>query len=36
MLKQQNSIIFEAIGFGLAEYESLLQPNEPFSVLLYS
>lgn len=32
MLKQQNSIIFEAIGFGLAEYESLLQPNEPFSV----
>ncbi|WP_285059976.1 single-stranded-DNA-specific exonuclease RecJ [Pedobacter ginsengisoli] len=32
MLKQQNSIIFEAIGFGLAEYESLLQPNAPFSV----
>jgi single-stranded-DNA-specific exonuclease len=32
MLKQQNSIIFEAIGFGLAEYESLLQLNEPFSV----
>jgi single-stranded-DNA-specific exonuclease len=32
MLKQQNSVIFEAIGFGLAEYESLLQPNEPFSV----
>ncbi|HKG04949.1 MAG TPA: single-stranded-DNA-specific exonuclease RecJ, partial [Pedobacter sp.] len=32
MLKQQNSAIFEGIGFGLAEYESLLQPNEPFSV----
>jgi single-stranded-DNA-specific exonuclease len=32
ILKQQNSIIFDAIGFGLAEYESLLQPNEPFSV----
>lgn len=31
-LKQQNSAIFEAIGFGLAEYESLLEPNEPFSV----
>jgi len=32
MLKQQNSVIFESIGFGLAEYESLLQPNVPFSV----
>jgi single-stranded-DNA-specific exonuclease len=31
-LKQQNSPIFDAIGFGLAEYESLLQPNQPFSV----
>ncbi|MES2458737.1 MAG: single-stranded-DNA-specific exonuclease RecJ [Bacteroidota bacterium] len=31
-LKQQNSIIFEAIGFGLAEYQSVLQPNVPFSV----
>lgn len=31
-LKQQNSIIFDGIGFGLAEYESLLQPNKPFSV----
>lgn len=31
-LKQQNSTIFESIGFGLAEYESLLQPNQPFSV----
>jgi len=31
-LKQQNSTIFEGIGFGLAEYESLLQPNHPFSV----
>jgi single-stranded-DNA-specific exonuclease len=32
VLKQQNSITFEAIGFGFAEYESLIQPNEPFSV----
>ncbi|WP_316791277.1 single-stranded-DNA-specific exonuclease RecJ [Pedobacter frigoris] len=31
-LKQQNSVIFESIGFGLAEYENLLQPNRPFSV----
>lgn len=31
-LKQQNSIIFESIGFGLAAYESLLQPNQSFSV----
>lgn len=31
-IKQQNSTIFEAIGFGLAEFESLLQPNRPFSV----
>lgn len=31
-IKQQNSAIFETIGFGLAEYESILQPNMPFSV----
>jgi len=31
-VKQQNSAIFEAIGFGLAEYENILQPNVPFSV----
>jgi single-stranded-DNA-specific exonuclease len=31
-IKQQNSGIFEAIGFGLAEFEELLQPNVPFSV----
>lgn len=31
-LKQQNSFIFESIGFGFAEYESLLQPSRPFSV----
>ena len=31
-LKQQNSAIFESIGFGFAEYENLLQPNQPFSV----
>jgi single-stranded-DNA-specific exonuclease len=31
-IKQQNSAIFETIGFGLAEYENLLQPNVPFSV----
>ncbi|MEJ2884556.1 single-stranded-DNA-specific exonuclease RecJ [Pedobacter sp. GR22-6] len=31
-LKQQNSVIFESIGFGFAEYENLLQPNRPFSV----
>jgi single-stranded-DNA-specific exonuclease len=31
-IKQQNSAIFEAIGFGLAEFENLLQPNQPFSV----
>lgn len=32
-IKQQNSPIFECIGFGLAEaYEHLLQPNKPFSV----
>jgi single-stranded-DNA-specific exonuclease len=31
-IKQQNSAIFEAIGFGLAEFENLLQPNVPFSV----
>jgi single-stranded-DNA-specific exonuclease len=31
-VKQQNSAIFETIGFGLAEFANLLQPNVPFSV----
>jgi single-stranded-DNA-specific exonuclease len=31
-IKQQNSVIFESIGFGLAEFEYLLEPNRPFSV----
>ncbi|SMC78613.1 single-stranded-DNA-specific exonuclease RecJ [Pedobacter africanus] len=32
-IKQQNSPIFESIGFGMAEeYEHVLQPNRPFSV----
>ncbi|MDR6786350.1 single-stranded-DNA-specific exonuclease [Pedobacter africanus] len=32
-IKQQNSPIFECIGFGMAEeYEHVLQPNQPFSV----
>jgi single-stranded-DNA-specific exonuclease len=31
-LKQQNSTIFESIGFGLAAYGNLLEPNMPFSV----
>ena len=32
-IKQQNSSIFECIGFGMAEeFEPLLQPNQPFSV----
>lgn len=31
-IKQQNSSIFEAIGFGLAEFEQLLKPDQPFSV----
>lgn len=31
-VKQQNSVIFETIGFGLAEYESLLKPGQPFSI----
>lgn len=32
-IKQQNSPIFECIGFGMAEeFEPLLQPNQPFSV----
>ena len=30
-IKQQNSVIFEAIGFGLAEFEQLLMPDQPFS-----
>lgn len=31
-IKQQNSAIFEGIGFGLAEFANLLQPNVPFAV----
>jgi single-stranded-DNA-specific exonuclease len=31
-LKQQNSIIFESIGFGLGEYAEILQPKKLFSV----
>lgn len=31
-VKQQNSTIFEAIGFNLGEFEKLLKPNQPFSI----
>lgn len=31
-VKQQNSTIFEAIGFGLGAYEKLLKPNQPFAI----
>jgi single-stranded-DNA-specific exonuclease len=31
-LKQQNSSIFEAVGFGLADFHTLLKPGQPFSV----
>jgi single-stranded-DNA-specific exonuclease len=31
-IKQQNSAIFESIGFGFAEYENVLKPNNPFSI----
>jgi single-stranded-DNA-specific exonuclease len=31
-IKQQNSAIFDGIGFGLGEFESLLTPNQPFSI----
>jgi len=31
-VKQQNSPIFESIGFGMAEFEQLLQPDQPFSI----
>jgi single-stranded-DNA-specific exonuclease len=31
-VKQQNSPIFETIGFGFAEYETILKPNIPFSI----
>lgn len=31
-VKQQNSAIFDAIGFGLGAYESLLEPHQPFSI----
>ncbi len=31
-VEQQNSTIFEAIGFNLGEYEKLLKPNQYFSI----
>lgn len=31
-VKQQNSAIFEAIGFNLGEFEKLLKPNQLFSI----
>jgi len=31
-IKQQNSTIFESIGFGMGEYASILQPKTAFSV----
>lgn len=31
-VKQQNSAIFEAIGFNLGHYEQLLKPNQLFSI----
>lgn len=31
-VKQQNSTIFEAIGFNLGEFEKLLKPNQAFSI----
>ncbi|WP_113664008.1 single-stranded-DNA-specific exonuclease RecJ [Pedobacter nanyangensis] len=31
-VKQQNSTIFEAIGFNLGEFEKLLKPNQVFSI----
>ncbi|MDQ8004571.1 MAG: single-stranded-DNA-specific exonuclease RecJ [Pedobacter sp.] len=31
-VKQQNSTIFEAIGFNLGEFEKLLKPNQLFSI----
>ncbi len=31
-VKQQNSPIFDCIGFGLAEYERILMPGKPFSM----
>ena len=31
-IKQQNSTIFEAIGFNLGEFEKLLKPNQLFSI----
>jgi single-stranded-DNA-specific exonuclease len=31
-IKQQNSAIFECIAFGLAEFESILEPNQKFDV----
>jgi single-stranded-DNA-specific exonuclease len=31
-VKQQNSAIFEAIAFGLGEFESILEPHKPFAI----
>lgn len=31
-IKQHNSAIFECIAFGLAEFESILEPNQTFAV----
>lgn len=31
-VRQQNSAIFESIGFGFAEYEKIIKPNIPFSI----
>lgn len=31
-IKQQNSTIFETIGFNLAKYAEILKPNKPFSI----
>lgn len=31
-VKQQNSAIFDAIGFGLGEFDQMLTPNAPFSI----
>lgn len=31
-VKQQNSAIFDAIGFGLGEFDQMLMPNVPFSI----
>jgi len=31
-VKQQNSVTFDSIGFGLAELQNEIQPNRPFSI----